>query len=266
MIISNKHRFLFMHIPKCGGTSIRYQLEALDDTDKYFFGNRHHEVLGKFDFSHVTLPILAKFFPETFEKTRTYRSFAVCRDPMARFQSAVSQYSRQFGAGELSEQSLADQHKLVDDIIAMLSSSSVNENPELKHFQRQVDFVYFDDERIIHDVYPISKIDAFLADVESICEQQIGAPIHKNETTQMRFEILKPAIRKAGAGLYEILPRSVFDRVQRFGKSILLKRAKDSKPELFASAGVVEFVQKHYRADFELYNRCIHAFGDQRPS
>ena len=47
-------------------------------------------------FAHIPLSDLAAHFPEEYEKIAAYRSFAVVRDPRARFLSAIFQRLREF--------------------------------------------------------------------------------------------------------------------------------------------------------------------------
>ena len=88
MIIDDEHRVAFVHIPKCGGTSVRNQLAAIDSCKGEFYGRRPHERLGLLDYCHIPLQTLAREFPTAYEKVGAYQSFAIVREPHARFASA----------------------------------------------------------------------------------------------------------------------------------------------------------------------------------
>src|ERR1700744_524201 len=101
MIISDPHRFVFVHVPKCAGTSVRRALRAIDTSDGQFWRIGEHPEMGAVHFAHLTLPDLARYFPETLAKIRDYQSMAIIRDPRDRFFSAIFQRLREFrGIGQ----------------------------------------------------------------------------------------------------------------------------------------------------------------------
>jgi hypothetical protein len=90
MIISDRHHFVFAHIPKCAGTSVRDALQHLDDRDGFYTGRvDQHPTLGLLDYVHIPLFNLRDHFRSEFEKAGDYWSFAVVRDPFGRFPSAA---------------------------------------------------------------------------------------------------------------------------------------------------------------------------------
>ncbi len=80
MIISDKHQFAFVHIPKCAGTSLRSILQHFDDRGSKFTGRvDHHTELGELDYVHIPLFALREHFRPEFEAVQQYWSFAVVR-------------------------------------------------------------------------------------------------------------------------------------------------------------------------------------------
>jgi hypothetical protein len=75
-MISHEHKFIFIHIPKCGGTSVECAFNAWDDKDNFFVGSRKQ---------HWFLDQIIKANPES----KDYASFAFIRNPFSRI---VSEY------------------------------------------------------------------------------------------------------------------------------------------------------------------------------
>ena len=77
MIVSDSKRFLFIHIPKCAGNTVRNWLRRYDTRSDFFWG-----IYAPFsnpqcavDLSHITLPMLRRILgAETFDG---YFKFAV---------------------------------------------------------------------------------------------------------------------------------------------------------------------------------------------
>lgn len=91
MIISDEKKFIFFHIPKCAGTSIRSVLKAYDSTDSYYWGSRYLEKLNRLvDMAHITYEIATKILKhETLEK---YFKFCFVREPYDRLYSAFLEH------------------------------------------------------------------------------------------------------------------------------------------------------------------------------
>ena len=82
MIISDKEKFVFVHIPKCAGTSVRSRIEHLDDRSGAYSGRlEQHPELGLLNYVHLPLQTLSDHFPAEFECIKSYRSLAVLGIP-----------------------------------------------------------------------------------------------------------------------------------------------------------------------------------------
>jgi Sulfotransferase family len=56
MIVSHAKRFVFLHIPKCAGTSFRNALKRYHDDEENFWYRRHHPYFGcEIDYAHMRL-------------------------------------------------------------------------------------------------------------------------------------------------------------------------------------------------------------------
>ena len=73
-MISHEHKFVFIHIPKCGGTSIEWAFNAWNDSDNFFVGSGRQ---------HWFLDQIIKANPES----KGYVSFAFIRNPFSRIES-----------------------------------------------------------------------------------------------------------------------------------------------------------------------------------
>jgi hypothetical protein len=166
VIISDINRFVFVHNPKCAGTSIRFALSKIDSYNNFFSGcgvidNK------KFAKMHLPLRLLSSFFPVEFEKIKKYFSFVVVRNPYTRFLSA---YKRVF----VSE---FYQYKETNDIGAFISKFNNfveffddekidNYDYEFRHFTKQKEYVYYNNECMIDKVYKYEVLERELCDLE----------------------------------------------------------------------------------------------------
>ena len=88
MIISDTQRFIFLHIPKCGGTTIRNSLIDFDTRNNYFWmydylpGAEADSEKQRIDKAHMSLPIFKQLYPRDFELLNEYTVFAFSRNPI----------------------------------------------------------------------------------------------------------------------------------------------------------------------------------------
>ena len=83
MIISDKYRFVFIHNPKCGGTSVRKALQDYDTRNNHFW--MFAEVYGvKVDKAHMPLYLLRVYSPQDYDILKTYFTFMFVRHPIER--------------------------------------------------------------------------------------------------------------------------------------------------------------------------------------
>jgi hypothetical protein len=92
MIISHKHKFVFIHNPKAAGSSIRKSLQHLHDHDYEFWEHKYVPLLGRVvDSAHLTLNEIAARYPQL----SGYSFFVVVRDPVSRLVSSIKEYNKQ---------------------------------------------------------------------------------------------------------------------------------------------------------------------------
>lgn len=144
MIISHKFQTVFIHIPKCAGTSIRNMLAEADPQCVRMWGWRwmeRHQRYG--DSAHMALIDL---MPAHMAAVRDYTTVTLSRDPRQRFLSAVNQH--------------LDQHKYrtprtPSEILHELTSTSIRYDPAYIHFCPQHYFIYTGKKRHVNHVLRI---------------------------------------------------------------------------------------------------------------
>jgi len=95
MVINEAHRFVFVHIPKCGGSSIREVLEKYNQWPHAGIPKvRETPTHGIIDHGHIPLFTLKELYPVSFDQVCSYESFAIVRNPFDRFFSSVQQKMR----------------------------------------------------------------------------------------------------------------------------------------------------------------------------
>lgn len=96
MIISPRHGFVFVHVPKCAGTSVRTQIATCDSAHVALAQTGMHPVLGHIDYGHIPLSQLREHFPTHYDYLERLDAFAVIRDPLSRFGSSLRQLLWQY--------------------------------------------------------------------------------------------------------------------------------------------------------------------------
>ena len=93
MIISKQHKFVFVHNPKVGGTSIRKSIEHLHDYNVEFwhqsFDDRHERIQDR---AHIPYDDLTEEVKDIMHHSFT---FGFVRNPLDRFYSSYAEFKRQ---------------------------------------------------------------------------------------------------------------------------------------------------------------------------
>lgn len=95
MLISDSHKFAFIHIPKCAGTTVRKSLLKFDTRNNFYwmhntlegFGLQGEKTTIDFDKSHLTLNVLKYYYEDDFKLLNEYTTFAFSRNPVTRLVS-----------------------------------------------------------------------------------------------------------------------------------------------------------------------------------
>ncbi len=261
MIISDKFKFAFIHIPKCAGTYSKRKLISLDDlqgehTDKIGY----HPTLGKIDFVHIPLFVLEKYFPPIYKKILEYETFAITRDPFTRFPSSVSEYVKKYTEHSMLSLSNRQLCSIIDELIKILQNYPKSSYLPYKliHFQNQRSFLFNRNERIIDNIYNENNFDAMYLRLSHITGCELSNEKPKNENRNFSYVFKSELLRKSvilirpyiSAPAHKILPNKFF----RMFDNMVLTSTHKGKASIFKSEYIREFVSDYYSDDINFYN------------
>jgi hypothetical protein len=261
MIIDDRHKFAFVHIPKCAGTSVRSFLEQLDTTNGKFRPHvETHPTLGRIDMTHLPLAVLRQYFPNEYHKVSTYHSIAVLRDPYRRVSSSLYQRLSMYGAIPVKQLTHNEMHKALDDSISYLSRHRHAEclPYDYIHFQKQHTYVYDQGECLINRLYTTSSIDKLLEDIGILVGQDLAhkaesGAVHTNKAVFYKSTIL----RNFAAVLLPLYSKPVQHMFTNAFKVVVRKAIYESKDkrmfDLFDAVYVRSFVEEYYAEDLRMY-------------
>lgn len=262
MIISNTHRFVFVHIPKCAGTSVRNLLRPFDDTgEKYRPNVSEHPQYGHLDFTHLPLALLKQIAPEDFQKLKEFTAMAIVRDPRERFFSALAQRAKMYEGTEIAQMSSTQTQRLTDDVIAALRDPAQKHAPDLVHFLPQSEFVFFEGQKLVDEIYPITQVSALIARVSALTGTALSLSKPQNRTTVFRSSGAQ-SLAMGGKKLAEaLLPASAAQPLKKAARKILMKPAQHMQQGYALAPELSDFVTEHYAHDFELYKQALSQEG-----
>ena len=141
MIISDTKRFIFIHVPKCAGTSVRSILSKHDTRNNFYW--MHHLLPGAtkdhqplpVDKAHMPLSILKNLYPNDFNLIFEYTTFAVSRHPRTRLISAFFESRRKLleMAKTKREKAIELTRKIFREYICSLTANANFLHPEFVH-------------------------------------------------------------------------------------------------------------------------------------
>jgi hypothetical protein len=158
MIVSHAKRFVFVHSPKCAGTSAQAMLRQYHDDQELFLNARYSVHFGReVNYQHMRSWELEALFPRIVSAMDDYETLALARNPYDRFVSAVAQYFAQFertlDVTTASERSLLGHvQRLID---RELRREAVIGDPRFIHFSLQSWYSMLGDRRLVKHVCPI---------------------------------------------------------------------------------------------------------------
>lgn len=249
MIVSHRNRFAFIHIPKCAGTALRAPLEPLQEEPEFSQGGaQDHPGLGRVDIAHVPLATLADHWPNLFETLRAYRLFAVLRDPVERFGSAMGQHAQMYRDQPIERMEKGELRALLGDIIERLDGARTGMLPaELIHFQPQVDYVEWDGQSLVDNLYDVSHAGRALRDIGQLMSD---GSLRATHTLPEGNRGMIPRSRAAGLA-WKVAKR--LPVLRRSAQSLLLRRRQEALLPMLREARIAAFLKDYYRRDFALH-------------
>ncbi|MDN5836727.1 MAG: sulfotransferase family protein [Nitrosospira sp.] len=248
MIICDDKQFAFIHIPKCGGSTVRIAIAKFDSTHGRFSSTN----------AHYTLSALRDGFPSEFSHVKQYHSFAICRDPIRRFPSSLHQYlleNKQLYTHKLTERELRSE---IDQIITKLSGVSELLGPELIHFEKQVNYVDLDGERIVKSIYAIDDMSRMMKDMGEYLGENLVFRIPANHRVENRSHIIWWILHNL-----QFMDKGIFLKLRGYlpeaakkvmRKIVYIPAQPQHSMKPFESAYVRDFITSHYQGDVALFH------------
>ena len=257
MIISDKHRFVFIHIPKCGGQSLRSLLKNFDDTNGAFTGKvEYHQKYGRMDFVHIPLFALRDSFPEIFEKIKRYNTFCTIREPYERFMSSLSQHLKKYGEKPLHLLNQRETLSISKKIFEVLEKNP-NDLPlpaEYIHFQRQCDYIFLDEKKIVDNIFVFRNQQKIIKYINNQLNINISfsSNIQRNQSVKINGGFTRFLIRIGKRGFKKnYLTSFIYDKLVGIENLLInynsYSRTMDNE--------LRERIYRYYYNDFLLWNR-----------
>ena len=254
MLISQDKKIGFVHIPKCGGSTIKHQFGAMADTQISFIGKAEHPALGPVFMGHLPLWAIKEHYPDTFAQMEAFRLFAICRDPFDRFESAVSQRLTLLQNKRINDFSYDEIRAFVDEIAGELRAIDRPVSQDLCHFIPQSDFIFDGETRIVDKVYRLAHIDDLSAELDRLTGIPATAGFQANQTLDFKVKGSEGVVRKISGMSRKLLPRGLHARAKAAAKSLLTRGGSRYKGFARRESQISSFVKDYYARDLDLFD------------
>ena len=254
MLISRTYGFAYLHIPKCAGSSVRHQLQPLNEVHERFGGWRFHEEIGWFDAQHTPLARLRHSFPEDFQLLATLDVFAVCRDPVTRFISALAQRLREFRGRAVETFEPPEIRREVDEVIEHLEVAAPFPHIEFVHFARQSDYIELDGRRFVSFLYPIERLHRMLAELKERTGYRLDPSYHGNASQRPRVASIDASLRFRAGLSRSLLPARLYRRLRDKARRRLMTTTNDALSRtVLGYDDAMTFIEQFYAQDFRIH-------------
>ena len=211
MIVDDAHGFVFVHIPKCAGSTVRAHLApgswARGRTGVWL---EEHPELGTVDLAHLPLYTLKAYAPDAYRKVADYDAFALVRSPEKRFPSSFAQWSRQYGGHPLDSLSARQVAEAVEHILERLDREGGTRRLlpyRYVFFQPQVDYIFDGQRRWVDNVFDVARVEALVRELQErqgtlptswqarALEAKNATRSYRNEAVRRSTELVRPLAR-----------------------------------------------------------------------
>jgi hypothetical protein len=251
MIIDDHHRVVFVHIPKCGGTSVGRQFGQMD-TSKLFRRKGEHDQLGPIHYAHIPLVFLKAHYPEEFRKILEYESFALLRDPHARFASATFQRIEEFGGVPRIQITGKMALKEAHQVIGWLRSHDRFCDLEYIHFSRQADYIVLDGHPVVKNVYTIDDMEAFGQALGALTGLRFDPDRRENSNFASSYSGLFAVLHNLKPIYSRLTSWALRERILLLLRSLNLQKPTSLYEAFRRDPEISAFVESYYAEDFAL--------------
>jgi len=251
-----------MHIPKCAGTTLRHALAHFDEaTERYYDkGMTEHPVLGPLDYHHIPLAVLKEHFSSDCARFEGCLSFALVRDPFARFPSSLHERLIQRDRKPLNKRDGANIAREVDEALEMLSRHPKDKSitdPKLVYFSRQKDDNFLDERQIVQTVRTVDEVKEILGELFATAGRPIQPKESKNRRLHHTFPFVESPQKAITRPIEKALPRRVWKPAFKPVKAAFIaagpmRRAVNPLAELPNANEIEAFVAEFYADDIHL--------------
>lgn len=241
MIVDHQLKQVFIHIPKCAGSTIRRAIER--NGPVVSFTNDVREIDGnQIDFTHLPYKHWDRYLPNLYKDTKDYEFVAIIRDPATRFRSSFSQLRKKL---EKKNRILTN-----DQLIEFFS----NKVEHIRKNQLDASFIHFQPQVLFLDDVPNVK---YLCMENTLGLQKyflenwnvaIDFSIRQNSAQLLRYRSLIKLVRLTGISNAKIFGENLKSKI---------RRSLYSRQETFDAQKLIErfdgFYYNFYEADISLY-------------
>lgn len=259
MIIGDQ--FAFLHIPKCGGTSVRTALAPWDTYKNAFWGKNVEPDGFHLDLAHMTPTMLRKRRPEVFAKIDRLPRYAILRDPADRLISSMNEHLE-----NLYKTSIARIHPkrlpaLVSELEQKLANMMDELPAELIHFAPQKQYVCLEGVPYVQNLYRLDDLERFRNDLNRDYGTAIKSidRMRVKEGQGVKLRVPEHLVWRANRILWNHAPRPVHSLAKALGRSLLVSDGGTNTSEEFrASAAFNRLLDRYYAEDQILWQAACH--------
>jgi len=164
MVISDSENFIFVHNPKCAGTSLRRALSIVDTRNDFYW--MFHKLKGPFpdrdikiDKAHMPLFMIERLFPDDYKLFFSYTTLIIVRHPIIRLVSAFNESIK--NENGLTQAEIRNAFEKYVEV--RISSGPLNFHT--RHALRQCDMIFNNNKKIIDHIVKIEEPKAGLAEL-----------------------------------------------------------------------------------------------------
>lgn len=186
MIISHKHQFCFVHIPKNGGSFVKSIFEKYHDDPVKFYGVKKLNPIGIIkDLSHINFTELIKLFGAN--ECQPYFKFCFVRDPVERFMSGYVEYMHHV------LKYFSEAPKKVSALLKTIEDESVLlKDARYTHLVPQTFYTHDRQGKKICEIYQMNDLDNEVQSISqrlkiSVDRDELMNPLNKNSGKSQAF-------------------------------------------------------------------------------